>query len=188
MYSFYLNELKIASTCNVLHKTFYARWVVWGRRSKPQNPVLCRSSAVQQKSVWISGISLLSVNTVKYVCFMQRNSAMDLFPLQRSCFYPFSPLWSACRFCLYIASNRQFPCLSGSAAKWKKISMWWTGTFWGCLWLSGKSSESDWDDVPQEDSRRALYLLDRPGITPIDWGSNAFRQRLDTNAAGCSIT
>ena len=60
----------------------------------------------QQKSVGISGISFLL--SVKYIRFMQRNAALDLFPLQRSCFYPFSPLSSASRFCLYIALYRQF--------------------------------------------------------------------------------
>ena len=60
----------------------------------------------QKKSVGISGISFLL--SVKYVRVMQRSAALDLFPLQRSCFYPFSPLSSARLFCLYIASYRQF--------------------------------------------------------------------------------
>ena len=44
----------------------------------------------QQKSVCICGITFLF--SVKYICFMQLNPVLDLFPLQHSCCYPFSPL------------------------------------------------------------------------------------------------
>ena len=60
----------------------------------------------QKKFVCIPGISFLL--RVKYVCFMQQNSALDLFPHQCryiACTYPFSPQSSASKFCLYIASN-----------------------------------------------------------------------------------
>ena len=60
----------------------------------------------QQKSVCIPGITFLL--SVKYIPLMQRNAALDLFPLQHSCFYAFSPQSSARLFCLYIASYRQF--------------------------------------------------------------------------------
>ena len=60
----------------------------------------------QQKSVGISGIAFLLCVNIIHV--MQWNAALDLFPLQRSCFYPFYPLLSVCQFCLYIALYRQF--------------------------------------------------------------------------------
>ena len=74
----------------------------------------------QLKFVGISRIIFLL--SVKYIRFMQRNAAPDLLPLQRSCFYPFSPLSSARRFCLYIASlppriDSFNNSLSGSAAE-----------------------------------------------------------------------
>ena len=50
----------------------------------------------QKKYVDVPGIYfLLGVN---YVNFMDQNSAQDLFTLQRSCTYPFSPLSSARQF------------------------------------------------------------------------------------------
>ena len=67
------------------------------------------------ESLWVShgsevpGISFLL--SVEYVPFMEQNSALDLFPLQRrlrSCTCPFYPLLSARQFCLYMALNRQF--------------------------------------------------------------------------------
>ena len=47
----------------------------------------------QKEPVGLPGINFLL--RVKYVFFMQQNSALNLFPLQRSCFYPFSTLSSA---------------------------------------------------------------------------------------------
>ena len=47
-------------------------------------------SHVSEEFFVVPGISFL--RSVKYVNFMGRKSALDLFPLQRSCTYPFSPL------------------------------------------------------------------------------------------------
>ena len=77
----------------------------------------------QKKPVGVPGISF------SYVYLMERNSFLDLFPLQRSCTHSFSPLLSASQICLYIALNQQSQQFPVWFCSWivKKFLLW-TGT------------------------------------------------------------